>query len=267
MSKFLREIKIEDGYTQLDLPGDLFNHIKGFGILSLRSDERITLNSESNEIGLVILQGKCDVIFEEKEFNLLGSRSNVFSGLPTGLYIPIDKEFTIISHGVTIAVCKAKCDTQTEISVTMPNDVKVMKVGRDNWEREVRMIIGDSSPSVNMLVGETVNPPGNWSGTPPHKHERTSPPVESLHEELYYFKTDKKNGYGIERFYSPERNINELIPINENAVTYMPWGYHQIVAGPGYTLYYLFFLAGEGKKLIGAVDPDHEWLVKEDEEK
>jgi 5-deoxy-glucuronate isomerase len=122
------------------------------------------------------------------------------------------------------------------------------------------MIIGPDSPSVNMLVGETINPPGNWSGTPPHKHEGDKLQGESLHEELYYFRTDKPQGWGIERFYSPEKGINELIYLKENIVTFMPWGYHQIVAGPGYTLYYLFFLAGEGKNLSTFEDKEHCWI-------
>lgn len=267
MSKFHAEMKIKEGYNQLELPKDLFRYIKGFGVLSLKNGKQITLNSGSNEVGLVIFNGQCDIVFEENEFKSLGSRKNVFDGMPTGVYIPIDTEYNIFSHGVTIAVCRAKCEQQTEVAVIKPDDVKIMQVGRENWKREVRMIIGENSPSVNLLVGETINPPGNWSGTPPHKHEKVSPPTESLNEELYYFKTDKPNGYGIEKFYSPERNIDELIPIKDNTVTYMPWGYHQIVAGPGYTLYYLFFLAGEGKNLIGFVDPNHKWINEEEEQK
>jgi 5-deoxy-glucuronate isomerase len=144
--------------------------------------------------------------------------------------------------------------------IIRPEQVKVMQVGRDNWSREVRIIIGPESPSVNMIVGETLNPPGNWSGTPPHKHEGNEARNESLHEELYYFSTDKPQGWGIERLYSPERGVNELIYLKNNIVTFMPWGYHQIVSAPGYTLYYLFFLAGNGKGLSGYEDPDHNWI-------
>ena len=112
-------------------------------------------------------------------------------------------------------------------------------------------------------MGETVNPPGNWSGTPPHKHEVNDLPEESLHEELYYFKTDKPQGWGIQRTYSPSRGLNKLINLENNTITVMPYGYHQIVAGPGYTLYYLFFLAGKGNDLCPYEDPQHNWIAKQ----
>ncbi len=124
------------------------------------------------------------------------------------------------------------------------------------------MIIGPEGPSQNLLLGETLNPPGNWSGTPAHKHEQARPPDESCHEELYYFKIDKPQGFGIQKFYSPERGVDELISITDGTVTFMPWGYHQIVAGPGYTLYYLFFLSGQGKKLAGVPDQNHCWISR-----
>ncbi len=88
--------------------------------------------------------------------------------------------------------------------------------------------MGPDSPSVNIILGETLNPPGNWSGTPPHKHEIDDLSRESLHEEVYYFRTDKPQGWGIERIYSPERGVNDLLFLQNNSVTFMPWGYTRL---------------------------------------
>ena len=39
----------------------------------------------------------------------------------------------------------------------------------------------------------------------------------------------------------------------------MPEGYHPVVAGPGYRLYYLWVLAGERRELLPKDDPNA-WL-------
>ncbi len=237
-----------------------FKYIKGFSLLNFQNSDEYYFESKNDEIGLLILEGVCDITINDKKHRDLGKRENVFSGIPTGVYIPIDSECSIKGNNVTVAICRSKCSTKTEPAVIHPDSVKKINAGKDNWNRDVRIIIGPDSPSVNMILGETLNPPGNWSGIPPAKHEKSNLPDESLHEELYYFKTDKPQGWGIEHLYSPERNVNELIYLQDNTVTFMPWGYHQIVAAPGYTLYYLFFLAGEGNKLAQFEDPEHNWI-------
>lgn len=263
MSKYFSEIKSQKRINKMDFSdGSVFKFIESFSILSMDSGETFNFETGLNETGLLVMEGHCDIVINGKEYRNIGSRQNTFIGLPTGVYIPINRKVEITSHGSNIAVCSGRCDKKTEFAIIKPEDVKIMEVGKDNWQREVRIIIGPNSPSVNLILGETINPPGNWSGTPAHKHEINSPSHESLHEELYYFRVDKPQGFGVQRFYSPERGINELIYLKEGTVTFMPWGYHQIVAGPGYTLYYLFFISGKGKDLIGNLDPEHRWINK-----
>lgn len=260
MNKFYGEITAQEGLQEADLANSGFRYIKGFGIAALPKNSTINFDTGGCETGLVVMEGSCDISIDGSSFEKVGARNSVFSGKPFGAYAPIGAKVVIKSHGAKIAVCRAACDKKTASALLRPEDIKEMTVGKKNWERHVRIIIGANSPSVNLIVGETLNPPGNWSGTPAHKHEKTNHPHESLHEELYYFKTDKPDGFGIERFYSYERGVNELIYLKENTVTFMPWGYHQIVSAPGYTLYYLFFLAGVGKDLVGSPDPRHTWI-------
>jgi 5-deoxy-glucuronate isomerase len=260
MNNFFTEIKIEAGLNKAKITKGIFKYIRRFSILSFKHAAKVDLETRDCETGLVILKGNCDIAIDGKTYKNLGQRDDVFHGLPTGIYVPIQKKYTISGINAEIAICSSKCEKESDFAIISPEAVKVMEVGKDNWKRQVRMIIGPASPSINLLVGETLNPPGNWSGTPAHKHERVDYPRESLHEELYYFKTDQPKGFGIERLYSYERKVNELLYLKENTITFMPWGYHQIVAGPGYWLYYLFFLSGEGKQLNGLADPAHKWL-------
>lgn len=257
---FYTQFMIKEGINKAEIKKGLFKLIQGFEIVRLNNGGQITLKSKNCEVGLVILKGKCNIGIDGKSYENLGAREDVFTGRPTAVYIPIEKEVTILSHGVEIALCYAKCEEKADFAIVSPDTVKAAQVGKDNWRRQVSLIISPQAQSVNLIVGETINPPGNWSGTPAHKHEINNPPAESFHEELYYFKCDRESGFGIQRLYSPERAINELIYLKENTVTFMPWGYHQIVAAPGYTLYYLFFLSGKGARLIGSSDPEHKWL-------
>lgn len=259
MSNFSLQANIHEGINKVRLFKD-YKYIKGFSLLNFQGLNEFYFKSNDNETGLLILQGSCDITVNNKVYRNLGLRKNVFSGSPTGVYIPIETEFTIKSQDAKIALCRAKCSEKTEPAIVTQEMVKVMYAGKDNWKREVRIIIGPDSPSVNLILGETINPPGNWSGTPPARHEKNNLPHESSHEELYYFKVDKPQGWGIERIFSRERNVNKLIYLEENTVTFMPWGYHQVVAAPCYTLYYMFFLAGEGKELVQFEDPIHNWI-------
>ena len=261
MNRFVRQLDPKVSSVTLDFTneGDL-KSIAKFSVLRLVSGQQITVNSGPYEIGIMILQGTCDLSVDGKKVGLVGVRTSVFDGLPEGVYIPKDTTVVVDSAGVEIALCYGVCKEKKQFSLIRQSSVKQMNVGKGNWQRDVRMVIAQDGPSENLLLGETFNPAGNWSGTPPHKHEGVG--NESLHEELYYFRIAQSQGFGIEKFYSVEHNVDLLIPLKNETVTLMPWGYHQIVAGPGYDLYYLFFLSGSGTKLCGVPDPEHAWLLK-----
>ncbi len=258
-TKFSDKAVDQVGSNEVELCSE-FNYIKGFILANINRSTPYEDYSQESETALIILQGVCDITINENQYKDIGERKNVFDGLPFGAYIPVDTHYSIQSEQALVAVCKCKCEKKTREQIISPKQIKVMEVGKDNWTREVRIILGPDSPAVNLILGETINPPGNWSGIPPAKHEQVNLPYESLHEELYYFKTDKPQGWGVERIYSPERKCNQLVHLEDGTVTFMPWGYHQVVAAPGYTLYYLFFLGGEGNNLAQFEDPEHNWI-------
>ncbi|MBN3040092.1 MAG: 5-deoxy-glucuronate isomerase [Candidatus Omnitrophica bacterium] len=265
MSRFHEQVVLNQGFNKIVKADKGFKFINTFSILKLDEENSYDDFDTDKEAALVILSGSCTLTSGSNTWPGLGKREDVFSGLPTCIYIPPDNKYSISSKKAEVAVCKTFCSEAHTRSITIinPEDVKINQVGRDNWSREVRIMIGPKSLSKNMIIGETLNPAGNWSGTPAHRHEKDNLPHESLHEELYYFKTDKPQGWGIERIYSKERNINELIYLGQNSVTYMPFGNHQIVAAPGYNLYYLFFLGGLGNTLAGYEDEEHNWIKQE----
>ena len=262
MSDYQGYLQCDQLVNEITVP-EYMKYVRGFSIVRLDGQTEYVFNTGDSELGMSILTGSCDVMADGQTFVNVGSRENVFDGLPTGVYVPRDSDVKLVGSDATVALCKGHSANKSEAKLITPDEVKVTSVGKDNWQREVRIVIGPDGASENLILGETLNPAGNWSGTPPHRHESVNAPEESRHEELYYFKTEKPQGWGIQRFYSPERGINDLIYLHEGTVTFMPWGYHQIVAAPGYNLYYLFFLSGVGKELIGCEDPDHCWIKDE----
>ena len=111
------------------------------------------------------------------------------------------------------------------------------------------------------MLGETINPPGNWSSYPPHKHDRHAPPEEVALEEVYYYRFKPDGGFGVQLIYD-DRDERALI-VRDGDVVAIPSGYHPVVAAPGYTLYYLWVMAGEGRQLAPFFDARHAWVQEQ----
>jgi 5-deoxy-glucuronate isomerase len=157
------------------------------------------------------------------------------------------------SSGAEIAVTRASAGAATA-EPFMPEAAEARVVGRGNWQRTVTMIAPPEVPAGSLLLGETLNPPGNWSGVPAHKHDTPRPGLESVHEELYYFRVDPAEGWGVQRVYEPGGR-DELLLLQDRVVTVMPRGYHTVAAAPGFTLYYAFVLSGPARALLPSIDP------------
>jgi 5-deoxy-D-glucuronate isomerase len=69
-------------------------------------------------------------------------------------------------------------------------------------------------------------------------------PREAYHEEMYFFKVSPADGFGICHYYN-DQGEEENFTVRDNTIMMAPLGYHTVVSAPGYTTYYLWFLAGE----------------------
>ena len=188
-----------------------------FKVLNLNRDKFWRENTKSYETVLVVLSGKCKIEIDNKNFGVIGKRKDVFSGKAYGLYIPINSAYKIKAvTKVEIAICKALAHKKFTAGIIEPKDVKVRVVGKGNWKRRVYDIVDKNVSAHRILVGETMNPPGNWSSSPPHKHDVENLPVESKQEELYLFKVSPKQGFGIQRIYSPKHNLDKTYVLFDN---------------------------------------------------
>jgi len=220
--------------------------------------------SEGRESLLVILGGRCSIAIQGMESRTgLGEREDVFSGAATSVYIPAGVPYRISSEGkAEIAVWRAPAAPIGEAYVIPPSEVKVTARGKGAWRRDVHTILDESRPAQRLVAGETFSEPGKWSSYPPHKHDRQDPPREARLQEVYFFKLKPRQGFGVQRVYSPERNIDLSFVVQDGDSVLIPFGYHPVVAAPGYRLYYLWALAGEGRKLLLQEDPAHAWIAR-----
>ena len=260
MSLHIRK-SLKKGYNEIVGAEDERLEFIELGVLRLCDGASYSQEPEAKEAALVILSGRCTVKAGGQSFEAIGARLDVFSGAPYAVYVPCDVAYEVIGVGdVEIALCKAPSDLKSPVRLISPAEVKVKSVGTLNWRRDVRDILDTGVQAKHLVVGETLNPPGHWSSAPPHRHDHDNPPEEVDMEEVYFFKIKPSQGFGIQRVYTDDRSTDEAYGIEDNDAVVLPEGYHPVVAGPGYQLYYLWILAGKHRVLCPKDDPAHAWL-------
>ena len=237
-----------------------------FGFLKLGAGESYNGESGDREILAVILGGRASFEVGSQRFEKIGGRPNVFNGKPHSVYIPANSAFTIHAEvALEIGLASAPSDLEIEPYVIAPSQVANGIWGAANFKRYYYQILTLASqpelPARRLIVGETFTPSGNWSTYPPHKHQVDDLPREAFHEEMYFFKVSPQDGFGICHYYN-EEGEEENFTIRDNSIHMMPRGYHTVVSAPGYTTYYLWFLAGNQRVQATVDDPQVGWVNK-----
>ena len=237
-----------------------------FSLLKLAAGATYEAQTPDREILAVILGGKATFEINRVCFEKVGGRPNVFAGKPHSVYIPAGAKFSIRAEGtVEIALPSAPSDAAIEPYVIAPSQVATGVWGAANFKRNYQQILTLASqpelPARRLIVGETFTPSGNWSTYPPHKHQVDDLPREAYHEEMYYFKVNPVDGFGICHYYN-EEGEEENFTVRDNSLHMLPRGYHTVVSAPGYTTYYLWFLAGNQRVQATVDDPALGWVSR-----
>lgn len=252
---------IAEGYTCLVGPGEGGLQYLEVGILKLPADRSYSSTAEGSEVALVIFSGQATVEAGGERWAGLGGRTDVFQGPGESVYVPPGASYTVTAEtDLEMGVCKALTDFRGEPQVVRATEVETGWRGRRNFERRIRNIMLDNVQAGRLLVGETINPPGNWSSFPPHKHDQVIPGMETKLEEVYLYKIAPEQGFGLQRLYTTEGDLDQVFVLKNNDAVAFPRGYHPVVVAPGYKLYYLWALAGEERRMQPHDDPDHEWV-------
>jgi 5-deoxy-glucuronate isomerase len=214
----------------------------------------------------VVVQGRCVVRSEHGEWSI-GGRSDPWSGPPGAAYLPPGASVQIEGArndagdgAAEVALCWAPADGGAAARVLEPGAVEVRGAG--SYERRIHNILMGDRPADSLLVTEVLTPGGHWSSYPPHKHDRDAMPDESFLEETYYHRVVPAHGFGLQRVYTADGDLDETVAVRDRDTVLVPRGYHTVSAPPGYDLYYLNVMAGPTRAWAISNDPDHEWMLR-----
>jgi 5-deoxy-glucuronate isomerase len=215
----------------------------------------------------VILGGICHIRTSRGDYHQIGERENVFGGRPYALYLPRHTDFEIeaLSDGFEVASCWVPVDEDFPVRLIRPSDCPIELRGGDNASRQINGVIPPGFNCQRLICVEVYTPPGNWSSYPPHKHDihredEAGNVLEADLEEIYFYKIDKPEGYAYQRVYNDDQSIDGLMRAQTHDMVLVPEGYHPVVSAPGYTTYYLNFLAGSAQSLANSDDPAYAWV-------
>jgi 5-deoxy-glucuronate isomerase len=226
------------------------------------ADESVEVDSDQ-ETAVVVFAGTVDAAADSRGIGRAGGRGSVFDGPGHTVYCPpgVTLRLTAVGGPASMAIASAPLDGATapaDARIIAPADQRIAEVGEGNWQRTVRTVLGPEHSAGRLLLGETINPPGNWSSYPPHKHDTQEPPREVRLEEVYLFKADPPGGFGVQLRYGPDGELCGTV--RDGDAVAIRSGYHPVVAAPGYRLYYLWVMAGDGREMIPYLDPAHAWV-------
>lgn len=227
-------------------------------------------NTEAYELVHVILGGRCTIRTSRGEYANIGRRTSVFTGMPWALYLPRQTQFEIeaLTDGFEVASCWVPTDQDGEPRLVTPADSAVELRGSGHASRQINSILPPGSPVHKLVVVEVYTPGGNWSSYPPHKHDEhrvdeTGKLLEADLEEIYFYKFDRPEGFATQRVYTDDKQLDVTVTARQHDMVLVPEGYHPVSSPPGYTTYYLNFLAGSAQSLANSDDPSLAWVKGE----
>ncbi|MGZ4246217.1 MAG: 5-deoxy-glucuronate isomerase [Solirubrobacteraceae bacterium] len=250
----------------LTTAGDETAHIN-LALADLGPGEALDLPA-GGETAAVVLSGVVNASTSDgASLGRAGGRQSVFEAPGDTVYTPAGTGLRLEATAdgpAQLAIASAAAEPSSdapEARVISAGDQRIAEVGEGNWSRTVRTILGPEHKAQRLLLGETINPPGNWSSYPPHRHDRHNPPEEVDLEEVYLFRVDPPGGFGIQIRYELDGDrAEESFLVRDDDVAVIRSGFHPVAAASGYSLYYLWVMAGEGREMMPYLDPAHAWV-------
>ncbi|HUK48339.1 MAG TPA: 5-deoxy-glucuronate isomerase [Terriglobales bacterium] len=256
-----RKLSSSEGGELLHLPRDKARwEWMSFFVRRLLPNERYDTRTENEEAAFVLLAGTCRADWGSGTFNL-GKRKNVFDGLPYTVYLPAGSNLSLIAETpCEVAECRVPSTARLQPTLITPSDVASSLRGGGNASRQIVDIMPASFPADRLMVVEVYTPGGNWSSYPPHKHDVHNPPDEVDLDEIYYYRIRQREGFALQHLYSDENPSGRTIQAQDGDAVLVRNGFHPVVAGPGYDVYYLNFLAGSSREMAVTEDSRHAWI-------
>ncbi|MGQ0570213.1 MAG: 5-deoxy-glucuronate isomerase [Armatimonadota bacterium] len=259
------------GYRLIAYPPESPLRFLEFALVSLEAGGTpLVWESRDREAVLYLIGGVCEFTVSGAAGALAGvldTRPSVFDGPPAAVYLPPGARLGLISPrtGARLAIFSAPPSGDRRLRQIGAHEVSIRNVGKDAWSRRVISVV-DQRVASRLLVGETVGPPGHWSGYPPHKHDAAVPGREAPMEEIYHYFVRPPGGFALQMVYSKPgdpQSFTHIHRVRDGDTVVIPRGYHPVVAAGGYALAYLWAVSGEHVEYGAWSDePTHAWLSR-----
>lgn len=234
----------------------------GFSLYRLRAGETAAEATGSNEVILVMVEGKARIQAGGRDWSELGDRMNVFEKTPPHcLYVPSGQNWQVeATTDCVIAVCAAPGHGGHEARRIGPDGIALTQRGEGTntrWINNIAMEGEDYCDS--LLVTEVFTPAGNWSSYPSHRHDEDDFPRITYLEETYYHRLNPADGWAVQRVYTDDGSLDEVMAVRDGDVTCVPRGHHPCGAPHGFELYYLNVMAGPRRnwRFVPAPEVEH----------
>ena len=201
-----KRYKPDKGYTRIVERGEMGVMGLDFGILNLGVGESFFEDTGDNEVMLVLLGGRCELLVGHngnKAHGLIGERANVFGGEAYRASIPYRTTYEILAHDepLEVALCKAPSFLETAAVILEPGD---------DFNRDEHALI------VNETAAHSV------SG-----------------EAICFYRLAPAEGYASQRIYSEVNAFEQCVNLRHNNVLALPKGYHAELTAAAARLYCL----------------------------
>ena len=239
----------------------------GFELYRLKNGDEISASTKNREIILVLIEGRANLSAGDKDFGEMGDRMSVFERTPPHcIYVPGQSDWkAAATTECTIAVCSAPYIGDYQAKKIGPDGIETTPRGTGANTRYINNIaMEDRDVASSLLVTEVFTPNGNWSSYPSHRHDEDDYPNMTYLEETYYHRLNPEQGFGIQRVYTEDGELDETMTVKNHDVVLVPKGHHPCAAAYGYDMYYLNVMAGPLRKWRFQNDPEHDWIYQRD---
>jgi 5-deoxy-glucuronate isomerase len=259
---YLKKYSSKSGHIEVVSSGEMGLKRAKFDILKLKKGKSFKSNTKSDEAGLILISGSFNIRGKDFDFKNI-QRASVFTAKPTGVYLPIKTEYEIesLSDDMEIAICYAPSKLESKPVYIKPEDTREFNIGVLSWKRRAYFIIDERIESENFFIGETMLNPGKWA-FPPHRHDFDNYPEEVEMDEIYHYRVDPADGFGVQFFYNDKKTIDNAYTIRNGDTMIFPEGYHPAGASPADSMYILWFLAGKKRYFLAKPDEQYKWVTK-----
>ncbi|GLP85030.1 5-deoxy-glucuronate isomerase [Tritonibacter mobilis] len=239
----------------------------GFALHRLRAGERVADVTGDREVILVMVEGKANLTGAGQDWGELGARMSVFEKTPPHcLYMPNGSDWQAeATTDCTIAVCSAPGKGGHAARRIGPEGITLTERGKGTNTRYINNIAMENEDYCDsLLVTEVFTPAGHWSSFPSHRHDEDDFPRITYLEETYYHRLNPASGFGIQRVYTDDGQLDETMAVADGDVVLVPRGHHPCGAPYGFEMYYLNVMAGPLRKWRFVAAPEVEWIMERD---